>query len=483
MAYLASVTNECQCLHYLIDEQDTVFSMDKNYFMSEEGQSLFETILSLRKKNMSLSRENLLVEGNNRNENINHELLDAIYETDYDYGQWGNYYLVLREAYAQDQIQNHLLKDVLTSVTTTGRLDIVKLQDFAYQLQENILTTQGANTIIMNLGQMFDVYEYALARRQAGEYQFRTGCKTLDAALAVGFAPGEITTIFGSTGVGKSTYALYLINRQINRRIPSLYISLEMSTVSTMDRLVAARTRIPVSILCSSNPEDLDDSILIRVKKEREVLESVKTFYFVDDPSINMAKLEKIIIESQMRSKSKYMVVTIDLLTMMPEFSGEDPKGYEKGMDELHRMAKRLGVHFVVVVQAVQKTLEAHAPASISGVGVFRPTLASIKNSGAIAERSRIVIGVFREKYYASRLFPDDPNLDMMDDVLSAQILKQSMGSVGKQIEYLHEEGTFRLFPVPNGYQPFVPSMSLERDAPISRGGSHDSSDGQTPQR
>lgn len=473
MAYLASVINECQCLHYLITEPDTIFSMDKNYFMSSEGRDLYDTLLLLRKKNMTLSKDNILVEGNTRNELINDELLNTVLETEIDIGKWNHYVAILRESYAQDKIQNEVLKNALENVTVKGRLDLDRLQALTYDLQGYVSLAKGDSATLMVLSQMFDMYEYALLRRQAGEYLFKTGCKFLDMVLAAGFAPGEITTLFGSTGVGKSTYALFLINRQINRRIPALYISLEMSTISTMDRLIASRTRIPVGVLCPQNPEDLDDSIMIRVRKERQVLEGVKTFYYVDDPALDMAKLEKLIVEAQLKSHSKYMIVTIDLLTMMREFSGEDPSGYEDGMNKLAMLAKRLGVHIVAVVQATQKSLEAHTPSSISGLGVFRPTLASIKNSGAIAERSRIVLGVFREKYYATRLFPDDPNVDLLDDLVEISVLKQSQGAVGQRVNYLHEEGTFRLFPVPEDYEPLTASSLKAREPPISDSSAH----------
>jgi hypothetical protein len=117
-------------------------------------------------------------------------------------------------------------------------------------------------------------------------------------------------------------------------------------------------------------------------------------------------------------------------------------------MDGLSRMAKRLRVHFVLLVQANQKSLEAHRPATLNGLSIFRPSLANIKNSGGIAERSRTVLSVFREKYYAARFFPDDEDVANLDDVVEIQVLKQSNGSVGRKLNYLHVEGQFLLLPI-----------------------------------
>jgi hypothetical protein len=181
---------------------------------------------------------------------------------------------------------------------------------------------------------------------------------------------------------------------------------------------------------------------------ERDRLQSRKKFACLDDPVLDCPKLEGLIEQAKLKLKSDYLVVFIDLATMMKEFSGEDPRGFEKGMDAMSQMAKRHGVHFVQVVQANQKILEAHAPSTVNGLKVFRPSLANVKNSGAIAERSRTVLSVFREKYYAVRFFPEDPEVNGLDDVMEVQILKQSNGDVGRVIHYLHIAGQFLLLPV-----------------------------------
>jgi replicative DNA helicase len=126
-------------------------------------------------------------------------------------------------------------------------------------------------------------------------------------------------------------------------------------------------------------------------------------------------------------------------------------------------MAKRTKVHLVLVVQAVQKSLENHRPATIEGLRVFRPMLASIKNSGAIAERSRQVLAVYREHYYAAKFFPDDPLVMEEPDILEVQILKCSNGAVGTRASYLYEGDLFRVYPIPEDFTPRT-AANLRRD-------------------
>jgi len=114
----------------------------------------------------------------------------------------------VQEAYAKDRIQTTLLKDGLTSVTVKGRLDVDKLQDIVYEIQECLNLAKGKAAEVKSIGEMFDSYQNVLAQRVEGTAFYDTGCSLLNAALPTGFAPGEITTIFGSTGIGKSTYSI-----------------------------------------------------------------------------------------------------------------------------------------------------------------------------------------------------------------------------------------------------------------------------------
>jgi len=449
MGALSTTINEKQCLRYLLENPDAVLELSNNFFLTGEGYDLYEAMIELYRRNIPFSDEHILIEGNRRNEKINADLLNAIRSTPLEHQMWDYCRAVLKEDYAKNQIEDVILKRALEEVSRKSRLDVGKLQEIFYDMQHALSLIGEGDAIIKNLNDMFNAYENVLSKRLSGQEFHTTGCSFLDRILTAGFAPGEITTIFGSTGVGKSTVKLYLVNRLINRNIACLDINLEMSETATMDRLMANRLKVPIRELIPHTPTEREESdVLDRVRLEREHLQSSRRFAFVDDPVLDCMKLEKLIEQTKKRLKTDYLIVFIDLATMMREFSGEDPKGYEKGMDMMNRLVKRLKCHFVLIVQANQKTLEAHRPSTLNGLGVFRPSLTNVKNSGGIAERSRTVLSVFREKYYATRFFPDDEEVANLDDVVEVQCLKQNNGVVGKKLSYLHIEGQFRLIPI-----------------------------------
>jgi replicative DNA helicase len=453
MSLLSSQVAEQQTFHFCLDCPEKIIEIGENYFLSSEGRDLYEVLLGLYRENVSFSDENIISAGNRINEGITPALLSAIRKVPYDAKTWGHYRFLIQEAYAKDRIQSKLLKDGLSSVTEKGRLDVDKLQDIVYEIQECINLARGEAPAVKSIGEMFDSYQNVLARRIGGSAFYDTGCSLLNAALPTGFAPGEITTVFGSTGIGKSAYSLYLINRLINKMVPCFYVSLEMSETATMDRWMASRMRVPFSELFSKKGQ-IDESVYERVRLEREKLEHGHKFAFIDETRVSAASLENMIGQVKLKLQTDYMAVFVDLATMMEDFSEETPAAYEQAMNNLHQMAKRAGVHLVIIVQAVNKKLENHRPVTVEGLHSFRPTIADIKNSGAIAERSRQVLSVFRQHYYAQKFFPEDPLVQEEDDILDVQVLKCSNGAAGAICKYLYDGEFFRIYPIPEGYIP-----------------------------
>jgi replicative DNA helicase len=453
LSLLSSQTVESQIFHFCLDHPEKIIEIKDNYFLSSEGHDLYETLLELYRENVSFTDENIISTGNRVNEGITPELLSAIRSVSYDNKAWDHYRFLVQEAYAKDRIQTTLLKDGLTSVTIKGRLDVDKLQDIVYEIQECINLAKGKDSNVKSIGEMFDSYQNVLSQRVDGTVFYDTGCSLLNGALPTGFAPGEITTIFGSTGIGKSTYSLYLINRLINKFVPCFYVSLEMSETATMDRWMASRMRVPLYELFSKNGKT-DESIYERVRLEREKLEHGRKFAFIDETRVSSTSLEKMINRVKLKLQTDYIVVFVDLATMMEDFMEGTPTAYEQAMNNLHQLAKRTGVHLVLVVQAINKSLENHRPTTIEGLQQFRPTRSSIKNSGAIAERSRHVLSVFRLHYYAQQFFPEDPLVQEEDDIMDVQVLKNSNGVIGTVLHYLYDGGLFRVYPIPSDYVP-----------------------------
>jgi len=425
-------TNEKQVLKCIIKQHDNINTVHHVDFISTIAKDLCLTLKILDDKAVDFTETHIISEGNKINNGIDNKMLQMLFNIDCSLDKYLSYYLPrLKKDKAQHTIQQQLLQDTLVATSSKGELDVKKITELRDLITNNLEALTGKDDILLSPSQILDKYQRVLDLREQGKYVFPTGNSYLDKHLAVGFFPGQMTTIFAATGMGKSAFALDLVNRQINKSIPSLYISLEMDLISTLDRLLANRNKVPVQTFYPDAEGLMNDRLESIMRKEQNSLGNKKLFYFVEEPGLSIDNLEILIKEFQKRTGSKYLILTLDLLTMLVDFSGEDAATYEAAMNRLHILAKKYEIHIVNIVQA-NRNADSGSPLTIEDLDKFRPSLNTIKNSNAIAERSRIVMSLFRRKHYAQKFFPDDEEVELMDDVAELAILKQNMGELSK---------------------------------------------------
>lgn len=439
---------EHQNLNCLWDDPSLIYRFDKDYFVSSIATEIKNTIKTLYENDIEVSIHNVVTYGNSKHVDITKENLEFLRTQEYNIADFDFYFENLRKSYSKVQIEDKILKDTILQVSSKGELNVEKLQDLSNSLQEHLDIIRGKESILQPIDTIGTRYRGVLIDRKLGKYNFSTGDSLLDKYLTVGFAPGQITTIYGSSGVGKSAFALNLFSKQINKQIPTMMISLEMDDVTTMDRLIANRKKLPAYLLQFKSEESKDSSEFVFQTFEDGIneLSKYKKFFLVDDPSLRVSDVEFICRQAMNKMNTNYMICTIDLLTMLSDF-GEQPIEMERSMNILSGVAKRLGIHFIFIVQA-NRSVDNTSIQTIEQLDRLRPkSLHGIKNTASIGERSRTVLSVFRKKHYAQELFQDDPQIEFMDDLLEVTIIKQSSGLSGKILKYLYQPEIYRMFP------------------------------------
>lgn len=439
------MASEYEVLKLMIEFPHRDFKgITENSFPHKTARSLFKAIASLNDNDEVITNISLLREGNKLDDKIDSTLINYLMSTEVDESNIEGAVSTLDEGSLKCALDLKIekLRDITSSNNPVSQVYATSLIS---EMQE-LVASKGKKTKALTLEEAVDLYEEELKERALGN-RYPTGDEFLDEQLTRKFAPGQVITIAGATGTGKSAVCLNLINKGINLGIPTIDFTLEMDTVSTMDRLVSMRTGIPISEWYN---KDNITSLLPVLKKEREALEG-KPFVLIDDPAITLAGIQYQIRDFKAIHKVDYAVVYIDLVTMVSDFmnlknGGTLANAIENSINRLNAIAKKENVCIIAVVQ-FNRTAELTRVDSIEDINSLRPTLAQIKNSGAIGERSRVVLSVFRPKYYAVRLLPDDPNSELMTDELQIQVLKQSQGRVGQIGRYLFEGETMGIVP------------------------------------
>ncbi len=172
----------------------------------------------------------------------------------------------------------------------------------------------------------------------------------------------------------------------------------------------------------------------------------------MDEPSLSLARLRPIIKEFKQRTKSKTVTVLVDLATQLREFTKSAngmnmANSIDVAMNEATALAKAENSHLIFIVQ-FNRDADSYKISSIDDLELLRPSLNDIKNSQAIAERSRVVLGLFRKKPYADRSLQHIPEAAEIEDIMEVQILKSTNGAVGKILKYYFDGIYFSVTPM-----------------------------------
>jgi len=420
---------QLQVLKLMITNPESDFSAVLDGYFIGKARIFLRHIKRLKGRGETINETSLLRECNSDDSTVEMVHIQNLFVQNVDITNLTGAIEAIQRGSTKYRVKVHV-ENLMEEVNTLDNVETDKVSDLLYKAQEE-LRNNGEKVVAKTFAQSLDDYEVELEVRRKGEY-FLFHDEFLDKNLTKRASPGQVILIAGATGTGKSMYALNLINKMINASSPCMYFSLEMDTVSTFDRLLSMRNNVTVASwydrINYQNWKSIIDAERKKVKN--------KPFEFIDNPSLSLEDITSLIRSFKMTHEASSLVVFIDLVTQVRDFISDTAKNtlattIEKAVNQLNAIAKLENVCFVAVAQ-MNRDADSAKLTDVDEVNKLRPSLNNVKNSNALAERSRTVIGVFRPKYYLKRFFPNDPAIDLEDDELQAQILKQSQGSVGQ---------------------------------------------------
>jgi len=211
-----------------------------------------------------------------------------------------------------------------------------------------------------------------------------TGFSALDKQLEGGFVQSGLVTMAARPGTGKTTAALNLAERVAEQGKTVLYISLEMDYQQLWARRAAAYSGLSYSKVYRA---DLADAEWGRLNNATEKL-SQRPFYIHDKPC-TIEDVERIA-----RGKETPALVVIDHIGLIRNPAGRSR--YEQMTDVSHRL-KQLALSTGVPILALCQ-LNRQSEGRESKI----PTIADLRDTGAIEEDSDVVMLLHRPAMYAN---------------------------------------------------------------------------------
>ena len=380
--YLIFENYECE----LIDEDFTTRLNKKIFRAIQNLKQAKEEITMLTVKNKLIDEKNILSYLATLSENIYGTTAESVYKK-------------LIELTKKRQMQK-LLNESVTKIKDAENIDIDiekvikelnKIED--REIKEESLKEQIIDTL--------DMIEKNM--RNKNDYSLYTGMLDLD-QLTCGLHNEELTIIGARPGMGKTTFALQIADYIAKKKIPVMFISLEMSEEQIITKLIAKDTRINSTKMRLGT---LNDQEAVKVYEAGTELEE-RPLYITS----NLRTIQQIEVEARkLKNKKNIGLIIIDYIQLIK--SSQKFNLREQEVADITRTLKLLTLELKIPIIGLCQ-LNRNATRQ-------EPMLSDLRESGAIEQDADNVIFIYQEE-----------ETDAAAPVVTIKLAKQRAGSTGK---------------------------------------------------
>lgn len=380
--YLIFENYECE----LIDADFTTRLNKKIFKAIQNLKQAKEEITMLTVKNKLTDEKNILSYLATLSENIYSTTAESVYKK-------------LIELTKKREMQK-LLNESATKIKDAENIDIDiekvikelnKIED--REIKEESLKEQIIDTL--------DMIEKNMKNKN--DYSLYTGMLDLD-QLTCGLHNEELTIIGARPGMGKTTFALQIADYIAKKKIPVMFISLEMSEEQIITKLIAKETRINSTKMRLGT---LTDQEAVKVYEAGAELEE-KSLYITS----NLRTIQQIEVEARkLKNKKNIGLIIIDYIQLIK--SSQKFNLREQEVADITRTLKLLTLELKIPIIGLCQ-LNRNATRQ-------EPMLSDLRESGAIEQDADNVIFIYQEE-----------ETDAAAPVVTIKLAKQRAGSTGK---------------------------------------------------
>lgn len=269
-----------------------------------------------------------------------------------------------------------------------GGGDLAERVDAAYRILDEAAGTVapgGARSIADLVGPVLDALEKGPDQVQS----VRSGWSDLD-ELVPGFRPGEMITVGGRPGMGKSVVMLNIAVRAgVTFGRPVLVCTLEMSAEECVERILSFDGGVDLRRI---RARLLDDRDWDRLAGSHSRLTAAGDLMIDDDPYMSVQTIRSD-LRAMTRAGRPAELVVVDYLGLMGKRGRSESR--EREVSEISRGLKLLAKEFKVPI-LVGSQLN-RGPEMRSD---HRPLPADLRDSGSVEQDSDVVILLYREDAY-----------------------------------------------------------------------------------
>jgi replicative DNA helicase len=267
-----------------------------------------------------------------------------------------------------------------------------------------------------------------------------SGFHKLD-AITNGFQPSNLILIGAVAGMGKTAFALSLINKMtLENQYSIAFFSLELTAQQLMMRIIRQQTNISFEKFRLGL---LDENEMELVSQKMQELEDVPLF-FIDYPFLTVDNIEEKIYEL-LCPNYRVDIIMIDALHLLAS-NRKDKVGkvlnkreLAKISFDLKQLAERLNITIIVFVDVKENIYRRGSNK--------QPLLSDIRKDAPIDKYADLILLLYRPEYYKIDEWDDD---DSSPTAGEAEIIvaKNNYGGLGNaRLKFTGHLGEFDNFP------------------------------------
>lgn len=216
------------------------------------------------------------------------------------------------------------------------------------------------------------IKEYFLQEYQLNQSNFTTGFNELDFFIKK-VQTGSIITIGGRPAMGKTEFALSIVNYLLSINKNVSYFNLDTSIGILINRLIANKTNLPVN--------DIKNKQIVLQKLQQDL-------DFYNDKKLNIINKLNLSIEDLEDAIKEDLpeIVVIDYIQLL--------KITNRDIDIIQEI-KRIAIEnnlIVIILSQISRRVESRND--------HRPKLSDLKIFGSLEELSEVVLMLYRDNYY-----------------------------------------------------------------------------------
>lgn len=383
-------------LYYLIFEQED-FLLDEQDFGSERNQKIIKAINKLKaeKKEVSMLAIKTEIKANEK------QVLSYIVSL-------GDYIRTSNSEDIYNRLKDLSKKRKLHSIMQEKMQEVFDCENIDILLQETIKQIKTVEQINEKektfLEQVIDATEQIeKSTIEKTDYSLYTGIRDLDNIIC-GLHKQELTIIGARPGIGKTTFALQIAEYIASKGVETAIISLEMSDYQIIQKMLAKRTRVNSYKMRLGTLESED---LARIGQASAEISNLPLHLITNARTLQ--HIEN--ITRKLKNKFNLGLLVIDYIQLIKNKGKFNNR--EQEVADITRTLKLLSLELDIPIIGLCQ-LNRNATRQ-------EPTLADLRESGAIEQDADNVIFLYQER--------EEEN-SIVDVTL--KIAKQRAGDIGK---------------------------------------------------